>query len=489
MDDVEKIIARLQRRCGRERNARIAAEEILEQKSRELFDVNQRLAGLNEQLERQVAERTGALEAERAHALAIAEIDQLTGLKNRHSYKNALGQAVGQAASAGKFFALLFIDLDNFKALNDTYGHGGGDIVLQQVASRLKSLTRARDHVARLGGDEFAILAEIDAETDSPINLADRIVDVFNEPIPIDHRSADCGVSVGFALCPRHSSDAGELQRFADLALYSAKSKGRGNAVQFDVSIGSAHRFRLALAADLASALETAALEIHYQPIVNLLDERPVGMEALLRWRHPDRGWIDPLTVLKTAEECGLFDQVSRKCIELAITQAAPLLITNPSFWLSINLAEQNLRDEQLAAHINDICGRLNVVPSQIRFEITEQALIRDIHAAHEIMSELGNRGFRFAIDDFGIGYSNMLTLSRLPFHTIKIDRSFTQEAVDNHETRTIASAMINLGHALGLDVIVEGVETAQQAHMMRELGGHMAQGYHFGRPSKLEPS
>lgn len=486
MDDVEKIIARLQKRCSRERNARMAAEEILEQKSRELFDVNQRLAGLNEQLERQVAERTEALETERKHALELAEVDQLTALKNRHSYMSALEQAVKKAARDGTDFALIFIDLDNFKTLNDTYGHGGGDIVLQQVAARLKSLTRACDHVARLGGDEFAIIAECGNCSVQPITLANRIVQAFCEPIQIDHRIVDCGVSVGLAQCPLHTSDAGELQRFADLALYSAKSRGRGTAVQFDVSIGSAHRSRIALAQDLASALENNTLMMHYQPVVNLEDATAVGLEALLRWEHPVRGNVDPLTVLNAAEECGLFELVTRRCIELAIEQAAPLLTSRPLFWLSINLAEQNLRDEHLAAFVVDTCKRLNIVPRQIKFEITEQALIRDIRAAHEIMSELGARGFRFAIDDFGIGYSNMLTLSRLPFHTLKIDRSFTHDVINNNETRTIAAAMIKLGHALDLDVIVEGVETAQQARLMQHLGGQMAQGFHFGRPVEL---
>jgi diguanylate cyclase (GGDEF)-like protein len=487
MDDVEKAMSRLQRRSSRERAARAAAEELLEQKSLELFDVNQRLAGLNEQLERQVTERTEALEAERKLALELAEIDQLTGLRNRHSYKRALKLAIHNAEQNAKQFALLFIDLDNFKALNDTYGHGGGDIVLQQVAKRLKSLTRESDHVARLGGDEFVIIAQGETEQYVLETLANRILEAFGEPIPIDHRKVDCGVSIGIAMCPFHSQSEHELQRFADLALYSAKSQGRGRAVLFDRSLGSEHQLRLALADDLAETLETDNLDIHFQPIVDLKDGKLVGLEALLRWNHHSRGWIDPMTILRTAQECGLFAQLTRRIIEKAIGHVKPYLEADPSLWLSINLAEQNLRDEQLAAFIIDACKRLGVEPGQIKFEITEQALIMDIQAAKNFMTELEKCGFRFAIDDFGIGYSNMLTLSRLPFHTLKIDRSFTHGVVDNRETQTITLAMIKLGHALGLDVIIEGVETRQQAQIMQMLGGHMAQGYLMGRPDALE--
>ncbi|CTQ56912.1 Bacteriophytochrome cph2 [Roseibium album] len=487
MVDLDKAINRLQRRCNRERVARATAEELLEQKSLELFEVNQRLAGLNEQLERQVAERTEALETERKLALELAEIDQLTGLKNRHSYKRALELAIHEAERDGKQFALLFIDLDNFKTLNDTYGHGAGDIVLQQVAKRLRSLTRESDHIARLGGDEFVVIARGETEEKVLETLAQRILETFAEPIQVDHREVDCGVSIGIGMCPFHSQSEQELQRFADLALYAAKSQGRGRAVLFDHTLGNEHQLRLALADDLAETLETDDLEIHFQPIVDLKDGQLVGLEALLRWNHHSRGWIDPMTILKTAQECGLFAQITRRIIEKAIGDAKSHLKSEPSLWLSINLAEQNLRDEQLAAFIIDACKRLDVEPRQIKFEITEQALIMDIQAARDFMTELEKCGFRFAIDDFGIGYSNMLTLSRLPFHTLKIDRSFTHGVVENRETQTITLAMIKLGHALGLDVIIEGVETKQQAQIMQMLGGHMAQGYLMGRPNALE--
>ncbi|MBO6507084.1 MAG: EAL domain-containing protein [Roseibium sp.] len=487
MDDLEKTIERLKRRVSRERVARAEAEELLEQKSLELYELNQTLAGLNEQLERQVAERTEALEAERRLALELAEIDQLTGLKNRHSYKRALELAFTEAEHTGGQFALLFIDLDNFKTLNDTYGHGGGDVVLQQVSRRLKALTRESDHVARLGGDEFAIIARGETEQKVLETLAQRILEAFREPVVVDHRKVDCGVSIGIALCPFHTSSEHELQRFADLALYAAKSQGRGRAVVFERSIGNAQQMRMALADDLAASLDADDLDIHFQPIVDLKDGHRVGLEALLRWKHQTRGWIEPMTILETAKESGLFAKITRKIIENAIGRARAYLRANPQLWLSINIAEQNLRDDELARFIVDTCARLAVEPSQIKFEITEQALIMDIQAARGFMTDLEKCGFRFAIDDFGIGYSNMLTLSRLPFHTLKIDRSFTHGVVENRETQTITLAMIKLGHALGLDVIIEGVETMQQAQIMQMLGGHMAQGYLMGRPAALD--
>lgn len=486
-EDPERALQALERRARRERAARLVAEELLEKKSLELFEANRRLASLNETLESRVKERTRMLERERRRALDLAEKDHLTRLANRHSYTETFRKAVAEAGEGGRAFALILVDLDGFKQLNDTYGHAAGDAMLKTAANRIRDIVRTSDLVARLGGDEFAIIAFDVTDESTLVHFTERLLDAVQSPITYGKRQIRCGASLGTAFCPEHAANPQELQRFADLALYQAKASGRGIAVTFDPQLAEAHFMRATMGEELKTALARRDVEIFFQPVLDLTDQSLSGLEALVRWNHESRGWISPLDILAIAEEQGQLSTLTRYIIRETLTQVRDVIARRVIDWVSINLTDHDLRDCPLIDFIIDTLEETDVAPHHVKFEITEHTVISDAENACRVISLLSERGAHFAIDDFGTGYSNLLTLNRLPFHTLKIDQTFIADIAGDVEAETIVKAMIDLGHALNLSVVAEGIETPQQLALLQMLGCNFGQGYLFGRPQPLD--
>ena len=477
-EDPEKALHALRRRAQRERAARLTAEELLEKKSLELFEANQRLASLNETLESRVKERTRMLERERRRAL---------GLANRHCYTETFKKAVMEAKEGGRAFALILVDLDGFKQLNDTFGHAAGDAMLKTTANRIRNVVRTSDLVARLGGDEFAIIAFDVVDEAALVHFTERLLDAVQSPITYGKRQIRCGASLGTAFCPEHAACPHELQRFADLALYQAKASGRGVAVTFDPRLAEAHFMRVTMGEELKAAMARREIAVFFQPVLDLADQSLSGLEALVRWNHESRGWISPLDILAIAEEQGQLPALTRYIVCETLTQIGEVVARGDIDWVSINLTDHDLRDCPLIDFIIDTLEETGVEPKHVKFEITEHTVISDAENACRVISLLSERGASFAIDDFGTGYSNLLTLNRLPFHTLKIDQTFVTDIAGNVEAETIVKAMIDLGHALNLSVVAEGIETPQQLALLQLLGCDYGQGYLFGRPQPLD--
>lgn len=486
-DSSQGLISKYENRIRRERAARRAAEELLEQKSGELFEANKNLASLNESLETRVNERTTELDRERRKAIDLSERDFLTQLANRQLYAKKINRAVSQSKRGGGEIWLVLIDLDGFKFINDTYGHMAGDVVLKTIAGRIKRAVRKSDLVARLGGDEFAvILKNIDGEAEA-LQVANRIIEDIQVPIKHGKREMRCGASIGISYCPTHSASSDELQAFADLALYQAKATGRGVAVLFEEAMANEWRNCVTLGADLDAAILNDEIEIHFQPIVDLKTRHLAGLESLLRWQHPKHGWISPLDILDVARDRNMLGNLTRKIIELTLAETSKVLNSSDSIWVSINLSDCELRDQELPQFILNNCNKFSIDPSKIKLEVTEHTMIGDPENTSRMMNFLHKHGIKFAIDDFGTGYSNLLTLKRLPFHTLKIDQTFVSDLFENKDAHTIIKAMVDLAHSLDLKVVAEGVETLIQSSTIESLGCDFGQGYLYGRPQPMQ--
>ncbi len=485
--DGEKERRLLENRARREKLARLTAEDLLEEKSRELFEANRRLAALNENLEGRVRERTRELERERQRALMLAEKDYLTGLANRHCFTMKFEEAVEEARSGGQAFALILVDLDGFKEINDTFGHAAGDAMLKTAAKRIAEAVRTTDLIARLGGDEFAVIAFDTADEPSLKLIIDRLLAALQAPVQFSKRQLQCGASLGVAFCPEHSQDTHDLLLFADLALYRAKAGGRGIAVSFEPKMAESHFLRFAMGDELKSALHKDEIQVFFQPVHDLADRSTKGAEALVRWNNGVRGWIPPLDILAIAGDLQLLPTLTRYIIRESLLQSKGLLDNRIIDWVSINLTGHDLRDCALIDFILGTMEECEISPHAVKFEITEHAVVSDAKNAFNFITRLSRMGVRFAIDDFGTGYSNLMTLNSLPFHTLKVDQSFVADLAGSNEARTIVKAMIDLGHALDMSIIAEGIETSRQAEILYSLDCDLGQGFFFGRPLPVE--
>ncbi|MCJ2186161.1 putative bifunctional diguanylate cyclase/phosphodiesterase [Novosphingobium beihaiensis] len=481
-----KHLERMERRVERERKARKSAEDLLEKKSLELFAANQELSALNATLEARVLRRTTELEAERERAVELAEKDYLTQLANRLLFSRKIDVAVEACRRGEEVCTLILVDLDDFKVINDTFGHMAGDTVLKTIAQRLQAHVEAPGLAARLGGDEFAVLLRGEQDSTAIERLARQLVEAAQAPIPFGDQQLFSGASAGIASCPRDASTAKELFTFADFALYEAKARGRGHAVSFETRMASDYKRRRELGGDLEAVLQENGTDVFFQPIVDLETRAVCGAEALLRWCHPRLGWINPIDILSVAKDRNLLSHLTCQIIRTSLKKAGPLLRSGELAWVSINLADHDLRDKQLAGFILACCNEAGIRPDQLKLELTEHTLVVDMSVTRRVMKRLNDWGVQFAVDDFGTGYSNLLTLNRLPFHTLKIDQTFVADLFESDESQTIVKAMIDLAHSLKLDVIAEGVETIQQSEVLRALGCDFGQGYLFGRPDSL---
>jgi diguanylate cyclase (GGDEF)-like protein/PAS domain S-box-containing protein len=413
--------------------------------------------------------------------------DILTDLPNRILFKDRLGLAVIQAKRKQTELAVMFIDLDRFKLVNDTLGHVKGDELLQQVSVRLKECLRKGDTLARQGGDEFTIVLPELRERDDARMVADKFLECLQLPFDLDGHQVHISASIGIAIYPGHGESIDELLRHADIAMYQVKGQGKNGHAFYDASMQDVSHQKIALGQSLRRALENDELEMYYQPQIDAASGRIVGAEALMRWNHPTRGVVSPGEFLPFAEENGLMLPISDWMIgALCRDMLQWKNIGGSQVRLSLNLSPQYLDRGDFFEKMRGSLLRYGIAPSQIEVEITENICIRNPQHAIEQLNKLGQLGVSVAIDDFGTGYSSLAYLHRFPVHTIKIDQSFVKEIHDEFGHYPVVLAIISIARGLGLNLIAEGVETEPQARYLRANGCMTMQGYLYHRPMPL---
>jgi diguanylate cyclase len=424
-----------------------------------------------------VVEERGRLSAE-SRLLHIALHDELTGLPNRRRFGEALAERCAALADGGPPFALLIVDLDRFKAVNDTLGHPAGDVVLRRAAERLAIAAQGRGALlARIGGDEFAILVDRPHEVEI---LARNVVELLCRPFLVGGNVADIGASIGIARAPADGTTPEGLNQNADLALYGAKAKGRNGYAIFEPAMAEETLLRRSLETDLRRAVAKEEFEVVYQPLVDARSGAFTGAEALVRWRHPTRGVISPVTFIPLAEELGLVGRIGDFVLRRACEDAA----TWPEhLGVSVNLAAAQIVHPRLQRTVTEALSAAGLAPSRLEIEITETTLLSNDALVTAALLRLSATGIRIALDDFGTGYSSLSYLHRFPIHRIKIDRSFVQRLPEDQGSASIVRAIALLGHSLGMTVTAEGVETEAQRDWVAAQGCDRLQGFYFSRP------
>jgi diguanylate cyclase (GGDEF)-like protein/PAS domain S-box-containing protein len=431
---------------------------------------------------RDVSERK-AFEQQLAHQ---AFHDPVTDLANRALFAERVRHAVARARREENGLAVIFLDLDDFKTINDSLGHAAGDQVLREVAKRLDANIRSSDTAARFGGDEFAILMEDVSSAQEAADTAERILAALAAPMTVDSTDLLVRCSIGISVSQGEApSDADELTRNADAAMYIAKRDGKGGYRLFEPAMHEGVLARLELRADLQRAMTTGQLELHYQPVVRLHDGSVSGVEALLRWRHPERGLVPPDKFIPLAEEMGLIVPIGRWVLREGCRQAAIMrrkLPDHPHLTMSVNLSVKQLQHSDIVSDVRDALEQSCLEPAALTLEITESVMIADTDLAVERLKELKALGVRLAMDDFGTGYSSLSYLSRLPVDILKMDRSFLRPGASVAESE-LATAVVGLGKTLNLEVVAEGIELEEQWHSLRDLECELGQGFYFARP------
>ncbi|MEI8145876.1 MAG: EAL domain-containing protein [Alphaproteobacteria bacterium] len=413
----------------------------------------------------------------------MAHHDALTDLPNRVQFQSTLEDRLERAKQSGAEFALLFIDLDDFKAINDTLGHSAGDQLLIQATERLLALMPANGFVARLGGDEFAVILDTDGAPHRVTKIAERMIEVLREPFKVVGSTVQVGASIGIAFAPDDAADPDHLLRRADLALYRAKADGRGVARAFTPEIETTLTHRRQIEDDLSLAISRGELQVHYQPIIELETGRVTGAEALLRWTHATLGSIPPSVFVPIAEASGLIVPIGEWVLNRACRDAAnwPKDMT-----IAVNISPVQFKSRRLASSIVAALAASGLSASRLEIEITETVLL-DEAAARDVISQLLVLGVHLSLDDFGTGYSSLSYLRLFPFHKIKVDQSFVREAVGRPDCVVIVATIADLGRKLGTSVTAEGIETTSELAIAVGAGCTLGQGYHFGRPMPKE--
>lgn len=433
---------------------------------------------------RDITERKAA----EARLLHLAHYDTLTGLANREHLRRALRRTVEAATRHARSSALLLVDLDHFKNVNDSLGHAAGDALLAEAAGRLRGGVRERDVVARIGGDEFAVLLDGLEGADTAAAVAAKLIVALGEPFILEGRRVHVGVSVGVALCPHDGDAVDTLMANADLALYRAKKEGRGRYQFFDPNLRVAVEARRRLDLELRRAVAEEEFLLHYQPQVRLDDGAVVGVEALLRWNHPERGLLSPGAFLPALEESSLAAQAGSWVLRAACLQARAWLDAGlPPLRVGVNLSAAQFHSGGLASQVERILVETGLPPERLELEITENILLKHESQIIEPLRRLRRLGIGVAFDDFGTGFASLSHLRRFPIDRIKIDRSFIADIGGKADGGTIARSVVGLGKSLGLQVIAEGIEDEDQAGFLRLHGCDEAQGYLYGRPMPPE--
>jgi len=429
------------------------------------------VAGASRKLRRQAEENA-----------RLALHDQLTSLPNRTLFHDRVEHALRASARTGHVVALLLMDLDRFKEVNDTLGHHCGDLMLKELASRLKELTRPGDTVARLGGDEFALLVPDVPHPDMIMTLAERITAALQEPVLVEGLPLEVEASVGISLYPDHGDDVETLLQRADVAMYVAKETKAHYAI-YDAHTDHYRPERLVLVGELRRAIEEGELVLHYQPKATLADGEVRGVEALVRWQHPERGLVPPDVFVPVAEQTGLIRPLTLFVVDQALRQCREWREQGLDLTVAVNVAMRNILDERFPEELAELLERHGLEAEILELELTETSVLADPPRAKAILQRLRETGVKLAVDDFGTGYASLAYLSELPVDEIKIDRSFVT-AMDSHEQYArIVRSTIDLGRNLALSVVAEGVETGAVWSKLTELGCDSAQGYFLARP------
>ncbi|CAN5676932.1 bifunctional diguanylate cyclase/phosphodiesterase [soil metagenome] len=414
--------------------------------------------------------------------LKLAYWDNLTGLPNRVKFRDAVGEAIAQAQAAGHTVAVLMLDLDRFKHVNDVLGYRFGDMLLKGVAERLANqIVRDGDMVARLGGDEFAVLLHRGDEALAG-TVAQRIATAFDEPLKLEEHTVDMGAGIGMACWPAHATDADTLLSHAEVAMYAAKRSTEG-PLMYDASIDAASAQTLSLLTELRHAVEHGELRLYLQPKLELDSGVVAGAETLVRWKHPTRGLVPPMEFIPFAEQTGFIRTLTMWVFEEAARHWLMLYAEGMPMRLSVNLSTRDLLDRELPAKFDALLVKHRVPAEAFCLEITESAIMDDPQRALATLDKLSGLGFKLSIDDFGTGYSSLAYLKRLPVDELKIDKSFVMSMEKDLEDAKIVRSTIDLAHNLGLNVVAEGVENAKVWDLLRELDCDEAQGYHMGKP------
>jgi diguanylate cyclase (GGDEF)-like protein len=454
------------------------------------------LHNANEQLEERVLERTAELEKantqlkteilqreqSEAELVYMAHHDPLTGLGNRRSLKQHLERMLRRVQRTGEAVAVLMVDLDGFKSVNDALGHSVGDSLLRAVAGHLREHLREGDEVARLGGDEFAIIQLGGEQPKDAANLAGRLIEKIGEPWSVEGHQLIVGASIGIALASDTRRDPEDLLRSADLAMYRAKADGRATVRFFETEMDAHVQARRKLEMELRTAVRANALELHYQPLVDLRDNRVTGVEALLRWHHPELGSVSPMSFIPIAEEIGLIVPLGAWVLRQACADAMkwPHEIT-----VSVNLSPVQFKHSGLVTDVLDALAQSGLPANRLELEITESVLLAKTESNLAVLNELRSHGVRISLDDFGTGYSSLSYLCAFQFDKIKIDQSFVRNVATDENSRSIVRVVADLGSSFGIRTNAEGIETEEQVNWLKSEGYIEGQGYLFGRPSR----
>jgi diguanylate cyclase (GGDEF)-like protein len=411
--------------------------------------------------------------------------DPLTGLPNRALFMDRLSHALTRTERRGEQLAVLFLDLDRFKVVNDSLGHSVGDQLLIGVSQRLSACLRPEDTIARLGGDEFAILLEDVKDDKAPTAVADRLTSELQQPFAVEGREVVITISIGIAMSTARRITPEDILRDADLAMYHAKGKGKARYEIFDKSMNAPAQERLDLELDLRNAVTREEFTLHYQPVVDLLTGRITEVEALVRWRHPQRGLLFPADFVDLSEETGLIVPLGHWVLHEACRQTRQWQLAAPgtSLTISVNLSARQLQQPALVEEIAAVLQDTRLDPGALRLEITETVVMHDAPTTLAKLEALKALGVQLAIDDFGTGYSSLGYLKRFPVDTLKIDRSFVKGIGGDVEDSAIVRAVITVAKSLNLSVTAEGIETAEQLEQLRALGCDHGQGYFFAKP------
>jgi diguanylate cyclase (GGDEF)-like protein len=451
------------------RKANEGLERRVEERTRRLIDVNQRL-------KEEIADR----EEMQAKSQYLAYHDSLTGLGNRLLFKEQLDEALTDVSVTPHPLAVLFLDLDGFKAVNDTLGHSVGDLLLKSIAGKLRDLIPSTDRIARLGGDEFAILQISSQQPTSATSLAERIIEIVAQPHNIDGHDVTVGASVGIATARPGDVSTENLLKSADLAMYSAKSEGRGTYRIFDPQMDAIVQTRRSLERDMRTALAQGGFELYYQPLVNLQTKRVTAFEALMRWHHKDRGSVPPTEFIPVAEDMGLIVQLG----EWALRQACVEAMTWPDdIRVSVNLSSLQFSKGNLVATVVSALAFSGLPAARLELEITESVLLEKSERNISILGQLRELGVRISMDDFGTGYSSIGYLRSFPFDKIKIDQSFVRDLLVDEGSLAIVRAIAGLGVSFGMTTTAEGVETEEQMRCLNLEGCVEVQGYLYSKP------
>jgi diguanylate cyclase (GGDEF)-like protein len=413
----------------------------------------------------------------------LASHDSLTKLPNREMFNELLRYAIEAARRYQRRFAVLFIDLDRFKIINDSLGHDAGDMLLVEIANRLRQTLRSSDVVARMGGDEFVVILEETAESHIE-GISRNLLSVLSQPLQLSGHECHTTASIGIAMYPADGADVQTLTKNADMAMYLAKEDGKNGFRFFTKEIKTQSIERLTLETALRRALDRNQFALHYQPKVDMATGQITGVEALLRWTHPDLGVLPPMQFIPLAEETGLIVPIGRWVLQEACAQnmAWQRRGLRPVS-MAVNLSPRQFVDERLLQDIDDALAASGMSPVLLQLEVTESMVMRNVSRAVKVLDAIQSRGIRLAIDDFGTGYSSMSLMKQFPIDTIKIDRSFVRDLPKDSEDQAIAQAIISMGKALGMTVVAEGVETTEQETFLRDHACDEMQGFLFSKP------